>query len=68
MVTYTEVGCKARTALSMTIQRLSRLEDHTLGIVQNSLDLLEYQEILGGLVPLHHRAHSIQHQLKSSWA
>ena len=68
MVIYTETGFQARTALYMTTQRRSLLEDHTLGIEQNSLDLLTYQEILGGLVALHHQAHSMQHQLESSWA
>ena len=68
MVTYTEIGFKARTALYLTTQRRSRWEDLTLGIELNRLDLLKHQEILGGLVALHHRAHSMQHQLESLWA
>ena len=68
MVTYTEIGFKARTALYMTTQRRSRSEDHTLGIELNRLDHHQLQEILGGLVVLHHRAHSMQHQLESLWA
>ena len=67
-VTYTEIGSKARTALYMITQRRSLLEDHTLGIEQNSLDLHAHQETLAGLVVPHHQAHSMQHQLESLWA
>ena len=68
MVTYTEIGFKARTALYLTTQRRSRWEEPTLGIELNRLDHHPHQEILGGLVVLHHRAHSMQHQLESLWA
>ena len=68
MVTYTEIGFKARTALYMTTKRRSHWGEPTLGIELNSLDHHQLQEILGGLVVRHHRAHSMQHQLESLWA